>query len=96
MSPFLIRLQIRPGLAEFEATFPPGEGIAPTVQKQPHKLKFESLRPKKAAAKAAALYIAWKGDQATSHLCFFTLYRGMKGTKMGTVVTYFWYSGSLP
>ena len=29
------------------------------------------------------------GHQATSHLCFFTLYRGMKGSRMGTVVTYF-------
>ena len=28
-------------------------------------------------------------DQATSHLCFFTEYRGMKGSRMGTVVTYF-------
>ena len=34
--------------------------------------------------------------QATSHLYFSTLYRGMKGTRMGTVLTYFWYSGSLP
>ena len=28
-------------------------------------------------------------NQATNHLCFFTLYRGMKGSRMGTVVTYF-------
>ena len=34
--------------------------------------------------------------QATSHLYFSTLYSGIKGTKIGTVFTYFWYSGSLP
>ena len=27
------------------------------------------------------------GGQATSHLCFLTEYRGMKGTRMGTVLT---------
>jgi hypothetical protein len=26
---------------------------------------------------------------ATSHLCFSTLYKGMKGSRMGTVLTYF-------
>jgi ethanolamine transporter len=30
MSPFLIRLQNRPGLGNFESTFPPGEGFAAT------------------------------------------------------------------
>lgn len=27
--------------------------------------------------------------QATSHLCFSTLYRGTKGSRMGTDLTYF-------
>ena len=33
---------------------------------------------------------------ATSHLYFSTLYSGTNGTMIGTVLTYFWYSGSLP
>ena len=39
---------------------------------------------------------AENGAHATSHLYFSTLYSGTKGSRMGTVLTYFWYSGSLP
>ena len=36
--------------------------------------------------KSAEFLRAFCRTQATSHLCFSTLYRGMKGTRMGTVL----------